>query len=100
MRADQVKDHSSPHMKAMLYSNLDGDNNSINDELLQGEILVALRLAHTQMRRRRLHGHMTVPVIPAPILRPSSLLKASKALSVTVLGSSLLLYGTPTCSSH
>ncbi|RAK83668.1 hypothetical protein BO79DRAFT_259989 [Aspergillus costaricaensis CBS 115574] len=63
MRADQVKDHSSPHMKAMLYSNLDGNNNSINDELLQGEILVALRLAHTQMRRRRLHGHMTVPVL-------------------------------------
>ncbi|OJJ78165.1 hypothetical protein ASPBRDRAFT_37371 [Aspergillus brasiliensis CBS 101740] len=66
MRADQVKDRSSPHMKAMLYNNSDGKDG----ELLQGEIMVALRLAHTQMRRRRFFGHMTTPILLFSFMGP------------------------------
>lgn len=48
-------------MKGMHYNSLDGKGG----KLLRGEILAALGLAYTQMRRRRLYSHMTAPVIPA-----------------------------------
>ncbi|KNG85848.1 hypothetical protein ANOM_003987 [Aspergillus nomiae NRRL 13137] len=66
IKAHQVKDRSSPHMKAMLYNNLDGKDG----ELLRGEILVALRLVHTQMRRRCFFEHMTTPVLLFSFMGP------------------------------
>ncbi|GKZ81449.1 hypothetical protein AnigIFM56816_005970 [Aspergillus niger] len=66
VRAEQVQDHSKPHMKGMLYNNLDGKDG----ELLRGEILAALGLAYTQMRRRRLYSHMTAPVLLFSFMGP------------------------------
>ncbi|GKZ33997.1 hypothetical protein AbraIFM66950_004128 [Aspergillus brasiliensis] len=66
VRAEQVQDRSKPHMKGMLYNNLD----SKDGELLRGEILAALGLAHTQMRRRRLYSHITAPVLLFSFMGP------------------------------
>ncbi|PYH90036.1 hypothetical protein BO71DRAFT_444188 [Aspergillus ellipticus CBS 707.79] len=58
-KAIQAKEGQCPHMKAMVYNNLDGKDG----QLLRGELLIALRLINAQMRRVRFFEHMTVPVL-------------------------------------
>ncbi|KAB8253983.1 hypothetical protein BDV32DRAFT_157361 [Aspergillus pseudonomiae] len=57
--ACQVKDGPYPHLKAMVYNNLDRADGII----LRGEVTIALRLIIAQMRRDRFIEHMTSPVL-------------------------------------
>ncbi|GAB1201274.1 hypothetical protein APSETT444_010664 [Aspergillus pseudonomiae] len=62
--ASQVKDGPYPHLKAMVYNNLNG----VDGIILRGEVMMALRLIIAQMRRSRFLDHMTAPVIlPCPL---------------------------------
>ncbi|RAH71860.1 uncharacterized protein BO66DRAFT_318737 [Aspergillus aculeatinus CBS 121060] len=56
----------SPPMKAMVYNNLDGNENT----LLRGEVVIALRVINGQMRRSRFFEHSTVPVLLFSFLGP------------------------------
>ena len=54
----QVKEGPYAHLKATIYNNLDADDGHI----LQGEMLLILRLMLAHMRRARFIEHMVVPV--------------------------------------
>lgn len=56
----QVKEGPYPHVKATIYNNLD----ATDDQMLRGEIMLALRLIIAQMRRVRFLQHMIAPVFP------------------------------------
>ncbi|RAH48836.1 uncharacterized protein BO95DRAFT_460691 [Aspergillus brunneoviolaceus CBS 621.78] len=56
----------SPHMKAMVYNNLDDNENT----LLRGEVVITLRVINGQMRRSRFFEHSTVPVLLLFFLGP------------------------------
>ncbi|KAE8406801.1 hypothetical protein BDV37DRAFT_242029 [Aspergillus pseudonomiae] len=64
--ACQVKDGPYPHLKAMVYNNLDG----ADDIILRGEVTIALRLIIAQMRRNRFIEHMTAPVLLFSFMGP------------------------------
>ncbi|KAE8348504.1 hypothetical protein BDV28DRAFT_88592 [Aspergillus coremiiformis] len=65
-KAVEVKDGSCPHVKAMIYNNLDGDDR----QLLRGEIMITLRLIRAQFRRSRFVEHITAPVLLFSFMGP------------------------------
>ncbi|PYI07033.1 hypothetical protein BO78DRAFT_314189, partial [Aspergillus sclerotiicarbonarius CBS 121057] len=65
-KAIKAKDGSYPHVKAMIYNNLDGEDG----QLLRGEILIALRLMYAQVKRTRFVEHMTAPVLLFSFMGP------------------------------
>ncbi|RAL00862.1 uncharacterized protein BO80DRAFT_407256 [Aspergillus ibericus CBS 121593] len=65
-KAIEVKDRSYPHVKAMIYNNLDGTDG----QLLRGEIIMVLRIIHAQARRARLLEHTIIPVLLFSFMGP------------------------------
>ncbi|KAE8366514.1 hypothetical protein BDV27DRAFT_143596 [Aspergillus caelatus] len=65
IHASQVKEGPYPHVKALIYNNLNGADGTI----LGGEVMMALRLIIAQMRRARFIDQMTAPV-PFPFMGP------------------------------
>ncbi|PIG82026.1 hypothetical protein AARAC_010261, partial [Aspergillus arachidicola] len=61
-----VKEGPYPHLKAMMYSNLNGTDGTI----LRGEVSMALHLMIVQMRRARFLDHMIAPVLLFSFMGP------------------------------
>lgn len=63
----QVSEGPYAHLKATIYNNLNADDG----HLLQGEMLLILRLMLAHLRRARFIEHMVVPVSSSfPIMKP------------------------------
>lgn len=56
--AKQEKSGRFPHLKAMIYNDLNGTD----DQLHRGELLIAMRMMMAQLKRAQFLDHMVVPV--------------------------------------
>ncbi|PWY85819.1 hypothetical protein BO94DRAFT_597969 [Aspergillus sclerotioniger CBS 115572] len=83
LHAIQVKEGSYPHLKALLYNDL----NATDGKILRGEIMIALRLIIAQMRRSRFLQHMTTPVLLFSFMGPQQ----ARLIEAYFNGSSLVM---------
>ncbi|PTU24451.1 hypothetical protein P175DRAFT_0553730 [Aspergillus ochraceoroseus IBT 24754] len=64
--AAEFTDGSCPHVKAMIYNDLEGNDG----QLLRGEIIITLRLIYAQFRRPHFFKHLTAPVLLFSFMGP------------------------------
>ncbi|PYI09930.1 hypothetical protein BO78DRAFT_361696 [Aspergillus sclerotiicarbonarius CBS 121057] len=81
--AIQVKEGPYPHIKALLYNDL----NATDGRILRGEIMIALRFIIAQMRRSRFLQHMTAPVLLFSFMGPQH----TRLIEAYFNGSSLVM---------